>query len=130
MLLMDTHVWFWCLSEPQRLSKGASDIIKRTPVGQRTISSISIWEFAMMAARGRIELKITPTEWLDYAIHETGLSVLEITPRVAVEACQLPGDFHADPADRIIVATARVHGATLVTKDRKILSYPHVKSVW
>jgi PIN domain nuclease of toxin-antitoxin system len=130
MLLMDTHTLFWSLTEPEKLSKAALDFIQRTETDQRTIASISIWEFAMMVARGRIEIKMTSEQWLDYAIRKTGLRVLELTPKVAVESCELPGDFHGDPADRIIVATARVNRATLVTKDQKILKYPHVKSIW
>lgn len=130
MLLMDTHVWFWTLTEPNRLSKTAYDLIKNTVVDERAIASISIWEFAMMAQRGRIKMKMTAEQWLDYAINKTGIQVLELSPKVAVESCQLPGDFHADPADRIIVATARINGATLVTKDRKILDYPYVNSAW
>jgi PIN domain nuclease of toxin-antitoxin system len=130
MLLMDTHAWFWSLTEPENLSKAALDLIQRTETDRRTIASISIWEFAMMVARGRIEIKMTSEQWLDYAIQKTGLRVLELTPKVAIESCELPGDFHGDPADRIIVATARVNGAVLVTKDQKILKYPHVKSVW
>jgi PIN domain nuclease of toxin-antitoxin system len=130
MLLMDTHVWFWSLTEPGNLSKAALDILQRTETGRRSIASISIWEFAMMVARGRIEIKMTAEQWLDYAVHKAGLRVLELTPKVAIESCELPGDFHRDPADRIIVATARVNGATLVTRDQKILGYPHVKSIW
>ena len=130
MLLMDTHVWFWSLTEPENLSKAALDIIQRTETDLRSIASISIWEFAMMVARRRIEIKMTPEQWLDYAIHKTGLRVFDLTPKVAVESCELPGDFHRDPADRIIVATARINGATLVTKDKKILGYPYVKSIW
>jgi PIN domain nuclease of toxin-antitoxin system len=84
----------------------------------------------MMVARNRIELKTTAEQWLDYAIHKTGLRVLELTSKVAVESCELPGDFHTDPADRIIVATARMNGATLLTKDHRILDYPYVKSIW
>jgi PIN domain nuclease of toxin-antitoxin system len=130
MLLMDTHIWFWSLTEPARLSRTALGVIQKTKTDQRTIASISIWEFAMMVARGRIEIKMTAEQWLDYAIHKTGLRVLDLTPKVAIESCELPGDFHRDPADRIIVATARVNGATLVTKDQKILDYPYVKSIW
>ena len=130
MLLMDTHVWFWSVCEPVKLSKAALDLIRATETDRRTIASISIWEFAMMVARGRIEIKMTGEQWLDYAIRKTGLRVLEVTPKVAVESCELPGDFHRDPADRIIVATARVNRATLVTKDQKILDYPYVKSIW
>lgn len=130
MILMDTHVWFWSLSEPEYLSEIALDTIKQTKPDQRAIASISVWEFAMMVAHKRIELKITAEQWLDHAIHKTGLHVFELTPKVAVEACELPGDFHRDPADRIIVATARINGATLITKDQKILDYPHVKAIW
>lgn len=130
MLLLDTHVWFWSLTEPFNLSKAALDLIQTTETDRRAIASISIWEFAMMVARGRIEVKMTAEQWLDYAITKTGLRVLELTPKVAIESCELPGDFHKDPADRIIVATARVNGATLVTKDKKILDYPYVKSMW
>jgi PIN domain nuclease of toxin-antitoxin system len=130
MIVMDTHVWFWSLTEPENLSKAALNLIQRTKPDQRTVASISVWEFAMLVARGRIELKITAEQWLDYAVHKTGLRVLDLTPKAAVESCELPGDFHKDPADRIIVATARINGATLVTKDQKILDYPHVKSIW
>ena len=130
MILLDTHVWFWSLTEPDRLSKNAYDLIKRTPVDERAIASISIWEFAMMAFKGRIQMKMGSEQWLKYATEKTGIQILELTPNVAIESCQLPGSFHADPADRIIVATARINGATLITKDKKILSYPYVNSTW
>jgi PIN domain nuclease of toxin-antitoxin system len=130
MLLMDTHVWFWTLTEPEKLSKAAFRLIQRAKSDQRAVASISVWEFAMMVTRRRIELKTTAEQWLEYAIHKTGLRVFELTPKVAVESCELPGPFHGDPADRIIVATARINGASLVTKDQRILDYPHVKSIW
>ena len=130
MLLMDTRIWFWSLTEPEKLSKAAFRFIQRTKPDQRAMASISLWEFAMMVTRGRIELKTTAEQWLDYAPRKTGLHVFELTPKVAVESCELPGDFLGDPADRVIVATARINGATLVTKDQRILDYPHVKSLW
>ena len=130
MILLDTHVWFWSITEPDRLSKSAYSLIKRTPVDERAIASISIWEFAMMVSKGRIQMKMSPEQWLDHATEKTGIQILELTPKVAIESCQLPGSFHADPADRIIVATARINGATLITKDKKILAYPHVNSIW
>jgi PIN domain nuclease of toxin-antitoxin system len=130
MLLMDTHVWFWSLTEPDMLSRSAFRLIQKSKPEQRAVASISLWEFAMMVAKGRIELKITAEQWLDYATHKTGIHLFELTPKVAVESCELPIPFHGDPADRIIVATARIKGATLLTKDRKILDYPHVKSAW
>ncbi len=84
----------------------------------------------MMVTRGRINLKIDPKHWLNNALSKSGLKVIELTPEIAIESCSLPGDFHKDPADRIIVATARTHNLTLLTKDIKILEYPHVKTLW
>ena len=130
MILLDTHVWWWSINEPENLSDAALNAIRETKTDQRAIASISIWEFAMMAARKKIELKITPAEWLLYALGKTGIRVMEISPEVAIEACSLPGNFHKDPADRIIVATARVNHRALITKDKKIIEYPEVNAVW
>lgn len=130
MILLDTHVWWWSINEPENLSDTALQAIKETKADQRAIASISIWEFAMMVARKKIELKITPAEWLLYAMDKTGIRVMELSPGIAIEACSLPGNFHKDPADRIIVATARINHMTLITKDHKILEYPEVKTVW
>jgi len=130
MILLDTHTWWWSLSEPERLSKKALEAIKQVKADQRAIASISIWEFAMMAKRKKIELKITADQWLDYALKKTGLEVFELSPQIALESCDLPGRFHDDPADRIIVATARIYALELITKDKKILDYPHVQAVW
>jgi len=99
MILLDTHVWWWTLTEVERLSKRAANMIARTRPNRRAIASISIWEFAMMVTRERITLKVSPEEWLDYAINKTGLNIIEITPQIALESCRLPGDFHDDPAD-------------------------------
>ena len=130
MILLDTHVWWWSLTEPENLSKKAIALIKQAKTDERFISSVSIWEFAMMVAKKRIELKISPAKWLTRAIDETGIMVIELSPDMATDSCSLPGEFHKDPADRIIVATARVYNLTLLTKDQKILDYPNVKSVW
>jgi PIN domain nuclease of toxin-antitoxin system len=130
MILLDTHVWWWSISEPEKLSTLVAEKIRRTKADQRAISSISIWEFAMMVFRKKIELKITPEEWFSHAVGNTGMNIIEIGPKIALDACSLPGEFHKDPADRIIVTTARVNNFTLVTKDDKILDYKHVNSVW
>ena len=132
MLLLDTHVWWWAISEPAQLSPLATKTIQHAQQHQEPlcIASISLWEFAMMVTRGRIRLQITPQEWFDHALHNAGTHVLELTPEIALETCALPGEFHKDPADRMIVATARIYQATLITKDQKILDYPHVHTVW
>jgi len=130
MILLDTHTWIWAHSQTKCLSDNVKEKIQTTPTDQRAIASISIWEFAMMITRGRINLKIDPKRWLNNALSKSGLKVIELTPEIAVESCSLPGNFHKDPADRIIVATARIHNFTLLTKDRKILEYPHVETLW
>lgn len=130
MLLLDTHVWWWSLTEPENLSATAVEAIKASKPDQRAIASISVWEFAMMAAKKRIELKVSALKWLHQAIYHSGIRVIELSPEIAVESCNLPDNSQKDPADRIIVATARIHGMTLLTKDENILSYPHVRSIW
>ena len=84
----------------------------------------------MMMVKGRINVKIDPKLWLDNAIKNSGLKVIELSPEIALESCSLPGNFHKDPADQIIVATARSLNLTLLPKDRKILNYPHVNAFW
>jgi len=130
MILLDTHTWIWSHSATKLLSDTVKKLIKKTITDQRAIASISIWEFAMMVVKGRINVKIDPKLWLDNAIKNTGLKVIELSPEIALESCNLPGDFHKDPADQIIVATARINNLTLLTKDRKILDYRHVNALW
>jgi len=130
MILLDTHTWIWSHSATKLLSDSVKELIKKTQTDHRAIASISIWEFAMMVTKGRINVKIDPKRWLNNAIDNSGLRVIELTPEIAMESCNLPGSFHKDPADRIIVATARAHNLMLLTKDRKIIEYPHVQAVW
>jgi len=130
LILLDTHTWIWSHSATKLLSDDVKKWIKKTIADQRAIASISIWEFAMMVVKGRINVKIDPKLWLDNAIKNSGLKVIELSPEIAIESCNLPGDFHKDPADQIIVATARIHNLTLLTKDRKILQYRHVNALW
>lgn len=132
MLLLDTHVWWWAISEPTQLSPLATETIRQAQSDQDQIciASISLWEFAMMVTRGRIRLNIAPQAWFQHALYTAGTQILDLTPEIAIDSCTLPGEFHKDPADRMIVATARVYQAVLVTKDRNILDYPHVHTVW
>ena len=130
MILLDTHVWWWALNEPKKLSRKALKAIRKIPPGQRAIASISMWEFAMMVSVGKVEIRIPLDQWLDQAVNKTGLEVFDLNPRIAAESCSLPGEFHKDPADRIIVATARINGMALITKDKKIIDYPDVATIW
>ena len=92
------------------------------------ISVISCWEVAKLVEYGRLTLPCPVVEWLDQALAYPGIRLLELTPRIIVESTQLPGTFHRDPADQLIVATARVCHCPLVTVDTKILAYPHVQT--
>ena len=130
MILLDTHTWIWSHSATKLLSDNVKKLIKKTQTDQRAIASISIWEFAMMVTKGRINVKIDPKRWLNNAIGNSGLRVIALTPEIAMESCNLPGGFHRDPADQVIVATARTHNLTLLTKDRKIIEYPHGQAIW
>ena len=77
-----------------------------------------------------LSIKFDAMRWLNDSIQNSGLRVIDLTPEIAIDSCNLPGEFHKDPADRIIVATARTQNLTLLTKDKKIIDYPHVKAIW
>jgi PIN domain nuclease of toxin-antitoxin system len=129
-ILLDTHAWFWAVSEPERLSNKALKTITRAEPGDRGIASISIWEFVMMVTRGKVQISTTLDQWFERAVSGASITVFPLSPQVAIESCSLPGEFHKDPADRLIAATARVHGLTLVTKDAEIIEYEHVTTAW
>jgi PIN domain nuclease of toxin-antitoxin system len=82
----------------------------------------------MLHAKGRLNFAVPLQEWFDNILAESGILVLPLTPRITVEAYSLPGRFHDDPADRMIVATARNHDCLLLTEDKKILDYSHVRT--
>ena len=87
------------------------------------VPAISIWEIGMLAARNRVEFSLPVEEWVDAALALPGFRLEPLSPGVALACHMLPGDFHKDPADRMIVATARHHGIELVTADEAILAY-------
>jgi PIN domain nuclease of toxin-antitoxin system len=123
-LLLDTHVWLWAVAGGLQLSAEARAAIgMAVGRGGLRISAISLWEIALLASRGRIVLSKPASLWLEEALAEPGPSIEPLTARIAVESCELPEVFHADPADRMIVATARVTNAKLMTRDRRILDY-------
>ncbi|GJQ57543.1 MAG: hypothetical protein SCALA701_03440 [Candidatus Scalindua sp.] len=87
------------------------------------VSAISVWEVGMLESKGRIKFPIDCLDWVHNALNAPGISMVPITPEIAIESSRLPGKFHGDPADRIIVATVRKLGATLLSHDRNILLY-------
>lgn len=94
------------------------------------VSTISTWELALLVARKRVVLRLPVDDWVRACEALPELSFVSPSNRVMLESVSLPGAFHADPADRIIVSTARIHGLKVVTRDDKIRGYAHVDSVW
>jgi len=129
-VLLDTHSWIWYASGNPTLNKTAKKIIT-TALQHHTayLAAISFWEMAMLDKKQRIILEMPCLEWLNKSIELTHLRILPLTPSIAAESCSLPGQFHGDPADCMIVATARVEGLALVTRDTKMLRYADSKYI-
>ena len=121
-LLLDTHVLVWLMGGVQRLGPKARAAIHAA--GQRQellISAITPWEVALLVSKKRIEVYRDVLEWVRDALATPGASLAALEPEIAVASVRLPFDMHADPADRILVATARHLGASLVTADEALL---------
>jgi PIN domain nuclease of toxin-antitoxin system len=120
--LLDTHAWIWWVDRDRRLGRSTIDALDGLPSGGRPyLSDISLWEVATLVERGRLSFTIPFAEWLEAAAHPRTVRLVSISAPIAVEIAALPPSFHRDPADRVIVATCRVLGAGLVTKDRLIM---------
>lgn len=126
MILIDTHIWIWWVSDPDRLQRAHSEILRASSVSL-ALSVISCWEVAKLAEYGRIRLDRPVQQWISAALAPPNLELLPLTSEIAVASTQLPGLFHRDPADQIIVATARVYSVPLLTEDTRILDYPYVQ---
>jgi PIN domain nuclease of toxin-antitoxin system len=103
--------------------------LDRQPPSELSISVFSIWEIAKLQRLGRIQLPFEIDEWTHRALSESLIQVIPIATNIAIDANNLPGEFHRDPADQIIAATARALDCPLLTADAKILNYPHVRTV-
>lgn len=129
--LLDTHAWVWWVTDDRRLSRRArAAIAAARAVQDLWLSMISVWELAKKVEKQQLVLDRPLDVWLDDATTLDGLGLWELTRPVLVESCQLPPPFHGDPADQMIVATARHHAAVVVTRDERIRGYRHVQSLW
>lgn len=129
--LLDTHAWVWWVTEDRRLSPSASRAIKQAEAHDAlALSVMSIWEVAKKVEKRQLLLDRPLDDWLDAATLRPGLHTIDLSRAILVESCRLPQPFQGDPADQIIVATARDADAVILTKDRKIRGYPHVRSAW
>jgi PIN domain nuclease of toxin-antitoxin system len=131
LIVLDTHVWVWWVASPEQISGPAQEEIERAMErGEVFISSISCWEIALLIRKGRLELTIPVADWIARSESLPFVRFVPLDNRIALRSNQLAGDFHEDPADRVILATALTLGAPLISKDRKIRDYPHVKTIW
>lgn len=132
MILLDTHAWVWWVSDPQRLPLPARAAIEDSLDAGRPVrvSSISVWEVAMLVRRGRLELTMDLGDWIAHAEAAPEIAFVPVDNRIAAGAVDLDDFAHRDPADRIILATALNLGATLVTADARLRDYAPARTLW
>jgi PIN domain nuclease of toxin-antitoxin system len=129
LIVLDTHIWVWWVDGSVSLTANQRHHIEANETAGLGVSVMSCWEIAKLVELRKLELRCTISEWLEQALSYPGVRLLYLTPRIAVESTQLPGPFHRDPADQIIVATARIRSCPILTADARILRYPHVKAL-
>ena len=116
---------------PENLSEKVSSLIGNSSnYNELLLSAISPWEFSKLLEKGRIGISYDPEDWIDSALDMPRLRLVPLSPVIAYRSTILPQPFHSDPADQIIVATAREENAIILSKDERILSYQHVQSLW
>ena len=130
VILIDTHIWVWWILDAARLRENQRQALANHENDRIGVSVISCWEVAKLAQLGQMQLPGSVSDWLAEALRYPGIDLLNLTTEIVLESTRLPGGFRGDPADEIIVATARVHQCELVTSDAKIRSYPHVATIY
>jgi PIN domain nuclease of toxin-antitoxin system len=131
LILLDTHVLAWAVGDPQRLSRAAASAFRRARRGGGlAISAVTLWELALLFSRGHMRAAGTVENSIQLMIDSAGVSVRPLTPTIAALATQFPEDYPRDPADRLIGATARAEGITLITRDERIRQSKLLKTIW
>jgi len=123
-LLVDTHTLIWMMEEAPRLGAQTAEALNRAGWENRiVISAITPWEIGLLVGKGRLQLGADVMQWIRVALSKPGVHLAPLEPEIAVASSRLPFEMHGDPADRILVATARHLGATLVTADDALLEF-------
>lgn len=123
-ILLDTHAFIWLMEGEETLSLESRQLISRTSQKKFIfVAAISIWEIAMLQSKERIVLKTPLQKWVEKATSLPFLKIIDLNAEIAIQSCKLPGNFHGDSADRMIVATSRILDLPLLTRDKKILDY-------
>jgi PIN domain nuclease of toxin-antitoxin system len=131
VILLDTHAWIWWVNDPGELSRPAREAVEEAAgAGEVYVSSISVWEMAMLVAKGRLKLSVDVEDWLAGCESLPFLRFVPVDHLLALKSVRLAAFDNDDPADRIIVATAIALGKTLVTRDLRMRRYRPVKTVW
>ena len=129
--LLDTHVWIWWHMSPGKLSRRAKRLIASVHRYEDILlSAISVWEFCKLLERRRLGISCSAEAWLATALAMPKFRLVPLSPLIAYRSTVLPPPAPADPADQIIIATAREENATILTKDDVIRRYAHVRTVW
>lgn len=128
MILLDTHIWVWWVDDNQRLTQKHREWLNEYQSQGLGVSIFSCWEVAKLVENDKLILSCSVSEWLEVALAYPGVQLINLTLPIVVESTQLIS-FHRDPADQIIVATARIYGCQLLTADTKILNYPDVETL-
>lgn len=129
MILLDTHIWVQWIDDNRELKNRHKELIDENKDAGLGVSAISCWEIAKLVEYGRLKLACSLEEWMDKALSHPEIQLIELTPKIAIESTKLPGNFHCDPADQIIVATSRIYSIPILTIDKPILDYQHVKTL-
>jgi len=133
LIVLDTHTLIWWVNGDSELSLNARTAIEheqQNEDGIILVSSITAWEIALLVGRDRLTLGMNLDDWLETVSEIEGVQFVPVDEVVGVESTRLPGDFHKDPADRMITALARHFNVPLVTTDERIQTYKHVRSIW
>jgi PIN domain nuclease of toxin-antitoxin system len=131
MILLDTHAWVWWVNGQPSLSRKADRSIQQAARSAGVyVSSISGWEITQLVVRGRLELTMDVEPWVAKSEGMPFLHFVPVDNAIALKSVCLPEPLHSDPADRMIIATSMILGFPLVTRDKQILDYPHVNTIW
>ncbi|MBL7686301.1 MAG: type II toxin-antitoxin system VapC family toxin, partial [Deltaproteobacteria bacterium] len=120
--------WIWWVNDPNKFSQKALKAIHAAD--QLGVSIFSAWEVAILVNKGRLAISLDLDDWIHSALSFEKIKPLEINIDILLQSTRLPGNLHSDPADRIIVATAKHHSCPLITKDSKLMEYPNVETIW
>lgn len=127
MIVIDTHILLWWKFDDDSLRANYRDFLERERNEIIGVSTVSLMEIICLYDRERINLPEPPESWIKRILAESIITAISLSTEIAIDALRLPGNFHKDPADRIIVASARVHDCPLLSQDGKIIEYSHVK---